>query len=1173
MRITRRFITMLLFLLSLCLPVFCARAASGQISGYAWQAQSGDKTYDAEDHALTGVSVTLCRAEDGVEIAQQTVNRSGAYAFMGLDAGNYYLSVKLPTGYQFIEPCDGGSIMLPADGESSTSAVFALADNQVIDNAHIGASKSVGHLRVYAFVDKNANGGRSNAEDMLRGVQTELYYQYQGEWVMVASYTTDKDGCATYWSMTPGTYRMRVVLPNPYIIGPLGEKINAWYNCFPPCDSSDGWSEPFEVPKGNSINLGLGAVSTGSLSGSLWYDENADGKHDAAEHGYAGAVITLDSDEAGVHRSFESTDDGTFSFERLLAGTYTLTVTLPETAMFTLPGGDSLFSNGYAFCQSADIPITTGESTVLQSIGIMDATSLEIHFYHDLNADGTIDADDLPFSGAAAEILDEQDAVLLTAVSDGDGIARFPVVRGGDVRIRCTLPDGQVFTVEGAENDFVSLAAQSTITLTHDLAHGAADTLYAGVTLPAQISGMLFLDQNVSGVMDNGEQGLADITVQAVNMRGEVTAETVTDASGRYHFDSLLPASHAIRFLLQDAYVFVELSETGAETENHVILQTAEYGETAEVSLAPGQTAAHIDGGIFRSATVSGRVLLDSGIPALPLSGGLSGVCVTLLDEYGAPVSDTTTTYTDENGDYYLKGALPGTYSLEYTLPANTAFTVPMTESEVWYSEPFTLEAADDLTQSPLYAVPTGSLSGIFYQDTDLNGTYDAGEPEIADITLTAHNMDLDITYEVRSLDNGQYIFDSLRPGAYTLSVALEDSMCLVTDASSPFTATPNSSARAELSIGAGDHQQYRNIAAAYTASLAGTLFMDSGNNNHLDEQDEGAAQIPVTLKAVNNPLSYTFLTDESGIFSLSAIAPGDYRLYVSLPTDCIPADGNPAVLTDGFWVSDVHIGSGDQADLTYAILRYARAAGHVWSMDGSLTGVSNRAVTLYRDGNALSTVTTDADGAFEFLQLKPGLYSFSCDLPDGNYRFARSVDTAVRVSLITADQSTITDQIGYSDAVEIPMGQDVDSCDFGIGALGKLGDTAWLDENGNGMQDEGELPVPGIEIALYQYGELIAEAATDQYGHYLFIDLYPGTYTVQVTMPKELKTTIHQTDYPLVASVLPESDELTVEAAGIIVPSNGRNLSCDFGFVLRTEGKYPEGMSTMLSSIWDGDF
>ena len=79
---------------------------------------------------------------------------------------------------------------------------------------------------------------------------------------------------------------------------------------------------------------------------------------------------------------------------------------------------------------------------------------------------------------------------------------------------------------------------------------------------------------------------------------------------------------------------------------------------------------------------------------------------------------------------------------------------------------------------------------------------------------------------------------------------------------------------------------------------------------------------------------SYTLLTDENGAFTLPALAPGDYQLLISLPGDCIPADGNTAVLTDGFWTSDVHIDSGSQLDLTYAVLRYARAAGHVWSMD-----------------------------------------------------------------------------------------------------------------------------------------------------------------------------------------------------------------------------------------------
>ena len=62
MRNTRKFTVLLLFLLALCLPALCAQASSGQISGYAWQAQNGDTTYDANDRGLSGVVVTLHRA-------------------------------------------------------------------------------------------------------------------------------------------------------------------------------------------------------------------------------------------------------------------------------------------------------------------------------------------------------------------------------------------------------------------------------------------------------------------------------------------------------------------------------------------------------------------------------------------------------------------------------------------------------------------------------------------------------------------------------------------------------------------------------------------------------------------------------------------------------------------------------------------------------------------------------------------------------------------------------------------------------------------------------------------------------------------------------------------------------------------------------------------------------
>ena len=139
MRNTRKFTVLLLFLLALCLPALCAQASSGQISGYAWQAQNGDTTYDANDRGLSGVVVTLHRAQDGAELSQQTVDRNGAFAFTGLSAGEYYLSAKLPAGYQFIEPAESGSVMLPADGGSSTSAVPMMTGELLSSAARITA--------------------------------------------------------------------------------------------------------------------------------------------------------------------------------------------------------------------------------------------------------------------------------------------------------------------------------------------------------------------------------------------------------------------------------------------------------------------------------------------------------------------------------------------------------------------------------------------------------------------------------------------------------------------------------------------------------------------------------------------------------------------------------------------------------------------------------------------------------------------------------------------------------------------------------------------------------------------------------------------------------------------------------------------------------------------------
>ncbi|NJM40928.1 MAG: DUF11 domain-containing protein, partial [Anaerolineae bacterium] len=73
---------------------------------------------------------------------------------------------------------------------------------------------------------------------------------------------------------------------------------------------------------------------------------------------------------------------------------------------------------------------------------------------------------------------------------------------------------------------------------------------------------------------------------------------------------------------------------------------------------------------------------------------------------------------------------------------------------------------------------------------------------------------------------------------------------------------------------------------------------------------------------------------------------------------------------------------------------------------------------------------------------------------------------------------------------------------DFGIWQPASLGDWVWQDNNNDGMQDENETGLPDIEVTLYDAsGTAIQTTRTDAGGHYNFVGLTPGDYTIGITL------------------------------------------------------------------------
>ena len=145
----------------------------------------------------------------------------------------------------------------------------------------------------------------------------------------------------------------------------------------------------------------------------------------------------------------------------------------------------------------------------------------------------------------------------------------------------------------------------------------------------------------------------------------------------------------------------------------------------------------------------------------------------------------------------------------------------------------------------------------------------------------------------------------------------------------------------------------------------------------------------------------------------------------------------------------------------------------------------------------------------------------------------------------------------------------------------GSIGNYVWVDENSDGYQDAGEPGLPNIRIFLKNCstGATLATTYTDAQGGYLFDNLAPGTYCVDVdetTLPAGMT----QTPYNL-----PGADFGNQNHSGngyqVVLPPGGENLTADFGYNYNTtpcvdgDPSCNDATATIGDRVWvdaDGD-
>ncbi|MBQ8537986.1 MAG: carboxypeptidase regulatory-like domain-containing protein, partial [Clostridia bacterium] len=1149
----------------------------GQVSGQVFEDQNANGVLDGGESAKTQFPVSLYRlVGDSYELYHTTAtDDQGNYQFSNLMPGTYSLAMEAPAGTAF--NLIGGSI-IAKDGQS---APFQVGDGQQLTGMNGTLVVPTG-LRAVVFWDSNENGSRGIYERAVAGITVSAVDQ-QGN--IAASGTTNADGEVSFKQLLPGVYQVRFQLPEGYAFSAKGDKMNDYTSAIAKQEGRQADTDPITLTQGGQTAVAAGVVKLGFVSGKVWYDSDASGIMTEDEPGQAGVVVQLvPRRSGGVSYELVTDETGVYRFSGVRPGSYDLTVTTPEGMMFTRyskTGRDmrSIFTGEGLRTGEKTIVVEAGKTIDSQNVGLVTGGVIEGIVFLDPDYDGIYQEGDEPLAGVelVLEKISTGDKMGSVTV-DATGTFRFEALRGGNYRLKATLPDETVvFThavsMSEAGNWFEARDGRQDSTLQKlPMEDMEQKTVYVGAVRTGSISGTIYMDDNYTGVQDNREAAAANLDVALVDAAGQIIARDRSDHNGSYHFAGLVPGAYQVRMEAKDGYVFTKLGEGNLVTS----LSDEGDGETASLMLAMGQNLEGVDGGLIRPGRVSGAFFNDANDNGVQDGGegGLAGVTVTLVNQKEGTIAFQTVTGND--GGYSFNRVMPGSYHVRYDLPEGGAFAPVAAGGNVLTgvgltaaSDIFDFKTADQKAMPLAGGLILARLEGRIYEDLNGSGQYEEGERFLSGVRLTFEGQE-----QITGAD-GAFLVDGIRPGSYTLNLAgLEN--YVFTRNGEAIAPRGQNTYEGIYNAAAGQMDTGLMIGMVPQAQITGYIWMDEDLSGSWNEMDTMLSGMDVTLRDLTDGTTrYQAVTDSDGRFQFAGLVPGSYDALVELPAGCIAAKAGYATFQDngdGELVEPAFgLSAGEYKEgLSAGIVQYTVLEGMAWQDEaGTAMALPGTAVNLVNeDGMVVGSMTTGEDGAYRFDSVLPGDYEIQVALPDG-YLLVNDQDDRVTSGLMMSIIQEEAGATGVSYPIHVIMGAHESGLDIGAVKPGMLGDKAWLDENGNGLQDTTEAAMPGITVRLIKDGLMIHEAVTDIYGYYLFDNVYPSVYDVEILWHEELIPTQKRTDLVLLGSQLEESDETSQIITGVEIRSNVKNFNFDLGFALRDEGVKPEAMKPAPTQVW----
>ncbi|MFK8012784.1 MAG: SdrD B-like domain-containing protein, partial [Marinicellaceae bacterium] len=452
------------------------------------------------------------------------------------------------------------------------------------------------------------------------------------------------------------------------------------------------------------------------------------------------------------------------------------------------------------------------------------------------------------------------------------------------------------------------------------------------------------------------------------------------------------------------------------------------------------------------------------------------------------------------------------------------------------------------------------AVGDLVWLDIDSDGVFDVGEPGLPNVSVSLYdagpdgisgNSDDFLIGTTQTGSDGSYLFAGLVGSDYYVEVdettLPSNDLTLSTGSTNPLTVFT----LADNSENFDQDFPYSNDSSD-NAIVGDLVWSDADADGIRDPGESGISGVTLDLIDVsNNMVVATTTTGADGQYLFTNVPPGEYIVEVTdTNTELTGYTLTTGPQSNPSPSEPFEVAAGDvllTLDFGYDNNTLFSISDRVWLdsdndgvFDGGENGIENVTVNLLNDnGVVIATALTDENGDFTF----PGL-------EDGDYQ----IQVSDAYNELTNYQSTTTPaENGF---LEVTLNSaNINNISFGYNNSGTIGDTIWNDADGDGVQDDNEIGIAGVELTLY-FDEnndgifngsdtIVNQTTTDALGYYIFEDLIGTDYVVFIDSLQAALTDYTQTADPDEVGICSTCDS----QSGTSLNLGGSDLEQDFGY------------------------